>query len=114
MNVSEEAFLMANAEKRTAEERARLVSEQRSSGMTQKAWCAEHGIKWRTFRDWARLSNRGKAERAGSAGWIELPGRGHDSAAPMEVSAGLFTVLVKPGFGRGMLSDICRTLAGLC
>ena len=111
---------MARAEKRTAEERARLVSEQRSSGMTQKEWCGERGISLRTFRDWTRLPGLGKSERAGSSGWIELnagnalPGAGHDSAEPMEVSAGPFTVLVKPGFDRGMLSDICRALAGLC
>ena len=64
--------LMARAEKRTAEERARLVSEQRSSGMTQKAWCAGHGIRLRAFRDWARLQDRGKSGCARAAGWIGL------------------------------------------
>ena len=111
---------MARAEKRTAEERARLVSEQRSSGMTQKAWCAEHGIRLRTFRDWARLSNLWESGRACATGWIELnagkasPELGDDPAVPVEVSAGLFTVLVKPGFDRETLSGICKVLAGLC
>ncbi|MDR0615541.1 MAG: hypothetical protein LBG29_01935, partial [Synergistaceae bacterium] len=63
---------MARAEKRTAEEHVRLVSEQRSSGMRQKAWRGERGISLRTFRGWTRLPERGKSGRAGGSGCIGL------------------------------------------
>ena len=110
---------MVRTRNRSNKERVRLISEQRSSGKTQKAWCAERGIKLRTFRDWVYRLNRGKFESAGAVDWIELETRGVssnavDASTAIEVSAGLYAVRVKPGFDREMFSDICRILAELC
>jgi hypothetical protein len=95
-----------------------LISEQRSSGKTQKDWCAEHGIRLRTFRDWVYRSNPCKFKSAGTVNWIELDTGNVSSEKSMftaiEVSAGLYTVSVKPGFDHVMFSDICRILAELC
>ena len=109
---------MGRAKNRSDEERVRLISEQRSSGKTQQEWCAEHGIKLRTFCDWVRWSNRGKFESTDRVNWIE-PDAGRvssetDSVSAIEVSAGLYTVSVKPGFDRVTFLDICRILAELC
>lgn len=35
-------------------ERAELVSECRGSGMTVKAWCAEHGVTYSRYYRWQR------------------------------------------------------------
>jgi hypothetical protein len=52
---------MSREEERTSAEWSRLVSEQRSSGETQKVWRSERGISLRTFRDWARKLKRKEA-----------------------------------------------------
>ena len=109
---------MGRAKNRSGEERVRLISEQRSSGKTQQAWCEEMSIKLRTFRGWVHWSNRGKFESTDTVNWIE-PDTGRvsseaGSVSAIEVSAGLYTVSVKPGFDRVTFSDICRILAELC
>jgi hypothetical protein len=107
--------------RRTPHGCARLISEQQSSGKTQKDWCAEYGIRLRTFRDWVYRSKRGEFESVGVVDWVELnegnvvlPDACHVSGEALEVSAGLYTVRVKPGFDRVMMSDIFRILAELC
>lgn len=109
---------MGRSRNRSEEERARLISEQRSSGKTQKAWCAEQGIKLKTFRGWVSHSSRGRFESADTVNWMELEtgkvSREAGSASAIEVTAGLYTVRVKSGFDREMFSDICRMLGELC
>jgi transposase-like protein len=36
----------------SAEQRAAIISDYRSSGLTQKAFALRHGIKFTTFRNW--------------------------------------------------------------
>jgi hypothetical protein len=104
---------------RTTEERVRLVAEQHMSGKTRKAWCEERGINIRTFSNWVRKSRDGTDDTS-TVDWVEL---NSDSASPesdcvrasdIEISAGPYTIRVKPGFDSRMLSDICRTLCELC
>ena len=42
------------------------------------------------------------------------PGLGSVSNEAIEILVGAYTIRVKPGFDGVALSDICRTLAGLC
>lgn len=111
---------MGRACRRTAKERARLVAEQHSSGKTQTAWCEEHGISTKTLRRWTLGVEGEDAESNRAADWLELngcdpaPGLGSVSNEAIEILVGAYTVCVKPGFDGVTLSDICRTLAGLC
>lgn len=116
---------MRRAKERTSLEWSRLVSEQRLSGHTQKAWCGERGISLRTFRDWVYKPQR---EEAGSAAvgnpaavnLVELKDAGalskkvSSSARFIEVSIGRCVVVVRPGFDSKLFSVVCGLLGELC
>jgi hypothetical protein len=101
-------------------ERARLVAEQHSSGKTQIAWCAEHGISTKTFRRWVQDIKGEEVKGKSAVNWVEL--NSCDSAhglisvsdAAIEISVGAYTVHVKPGFDRETMSDVCRMLGEIC
>jgi hypothetical protein len=109
---------MGRAKGKTSAEWSRLISEQRSSGETQKAWCTARGISLRTFRDWAYMLKR---EEAGTAvDWLELenqdalPGRCPPPSGFIEIFIGPCTVRVTPGFDRALFADVCKSLGELC
>jgi hypothetical protein len=101
-------------------ERARLVAEQQSSGKTQIAWCEEHGISTKTFRRWVLGMKEREVYSNCAADWLEVNAGNassdvcHVSGETIEVSAGLYTVRVRPGFDRVMFSDICGILGEIC
>jgi hypothetical protein len=101
-------------------ERAELVAEQRSSGKTQIAWCAEHGINTKTFRRWEQSIKGGEAEGNRAVNWVELNGCNSASGlisvsdTVIEILVGAYTVRVKPGFDRETMSDVCRMLGEIC
>jgi hypothetical protein len=111
---------MEKSKRRSEEERVRLVSEQRSSGKTQKTWCAEHGINLRMFRDWLNRSKRGEFDNQNRVDWVEageenMPAVAGSIPVPtIEVEIGSYTVKVMPGFDLGTFSSVCRTLGKLC
>lgn len=111
---------MGRAYRRTVMERARLVAEQHSSGKTQIAWCADHGISTKTFRRWERGIKGEEVEGNCAVNWIELNGCNSTHGlisvpdTVIEVLVGAYTVRVKPGFDRETMSDVCRMLGEIC
>jgi hypothetical protein len=109
---------MKRAKGRTTAEWSRLISEQRSSGETQKVWCDERGVSLRTFRDWVYKLKR--EEIGGAVQWVELKGqealleKEPASTGFIEVFIGSCSVRVKPGFDRALFVEVCESLSGLC
>jgi hypothetical protein len=99
----------------TANERAGLAAEQRSSGKTQIVWCEDHGISIRTFSRWALGAQGREIEDNRAVDWVKLNGFNSTlslssvSDAVIEISVGAYTVRVKPGFDRETMSDISRS-----
>jgi hypothetical protein len=111
---------MGRIRRHTANERAGLVAEQRSSGKTQIAWCEDHGISIRTFSRWALGVKGREIEDNRAVDWVELngfnstPSLSSVSNAVIEILVGAYTVRVKPGFDRETMSDVCRMLVEIC
>lgn len=56
----------------SAERRASLVREYRSSGQTQKQFAGRHGIKWTTFRNWLYPRSAAKPRRTAAVAFQEV------------------------------------------
>jgi hypothetical protein len=116
---------MRRAKARASAEWSRLVSEQRSSGQTQKAWCSERGVSLRTFRDWVyklklEESGSGTVGEPAAVNWVELKdvdAVSEKRSSPtgfIEVFIGSCVVRVRPDFDRALLYGVCRLLSELC
>jgi hypothetical protein len=112
--------MIEEVQKRSDEECARLVTEQRSSGKTQKVWCEENGVKLRTFRNWIYKSNRNSLENTGTVGWISVLRDDSRSLTnsrqcpPLEVKIGRYIITVHPNFNKAAFLEVCRALDGIC
>ena len=63
------------AQRKTRDEQYQLVLECRQSGLSDYAWCQEHGIKTNTFYNWVK--------RLRKAGSYDIPApAGRDTYAP--------------------------------
>ena len=90
----------------TKEEKAALVREQASSGLTQSQFCAERSISPKSFRQWKyvlRLADLGKPA------FVELVGKSCPSK-PLVVVAGRFRVEVPADFDGVHLASLLRSL----
>lgn len=116
---------MRRAKVKTTDEWLRLVSEQRLSGQTQKAWCKERGISLRAFRDWMYKLKREEGDSAtvgdpAAVNWVELKDvgdlseKGSSHVGFIEVFIGSCVVVVRPNFDSVLFSDVCRLLSGIC
>jgi hypothetical protein len=100
--------------RRTHEEWARLVKEMLASGKTQKAWCAENGIKLRSMRDWLYSQ-----KHAQSSGWVKVEPKTPflqtqpNAAEPFEIRIGACSVKVSSGFDKTLFTEVCRALLSL-
>jgi transposase-like protein len=56
----------------SAERRAALVGEFRSSGETQKRFAGRHGIKWTTFRNWLYARSPAKPRGTSAVAFQEV------------------------------------------
>jgi len=61
--------------RRSPAEWQEIITQQRSSGLSQAAFCEQQGLALSTFARWKqRLATQEPAERGGEGTWIELPG----------------------------------------
>lgn len=86
------------------------------SGLTAKAFAAEHGLNESTLRYNARLLRRAQpsVERAAEAGALKLARvevvRSHPVDTPIELEFGGARVVVRRGFDRETLSELLDLL----
>jgi len=109
--------------KRTTAEGEALITEQRTSGQTQAAWCAAKGVNLHTLRDRSSRLNRmgreqeskpGKAAPV-SAGWMEvMPGNSMETPFGIRIEHGGFTVTVTTGFDAELLTEVLRAVSRVC
>jgi len=109
--------------KRTTAEWEALITEQRTSGQTQAAWCAAKGVNLHTLRDRSSRLNRmgreqeskpGKAVPA-TVGWMEItPGNSIEITSGIRIEHGGFTVTVTSGFDAGLLTEVLRAVSRVC
>ena len=60
--------------RRSHEEWQRLITEQQQSGLSQRAFCREHGLALSSFRNWKqRLAATHPVPETGGGEWLELP-----------------------------------------
>lgn len=61
-------------QRRSREEWQRLIAEQRQSGLSQQAFCRDHGLVLATFCNWKRrLAETDFADTPDKSDWLELP-----------------------------------------
>ena len=73
----------------SAEQRAALVREFRSSNETQQAFARRHRIRWTTFRNWLYGPARRAEARERWPGFQEIPIAPRNGAAPWGVEISL-------------------------
>ena len=90
----------------TKEEKAALIREQASSGLTQANFCAAKSISPKSFRQWKyaqRLADHGKPA------FVELVAK-PSPAMPLVIVAGRFRIEVPAGFDKAHLSLLLQSL----
>jgi len=92
------------------------VTEFRASGQSAPKWCAAHDLKPHQLWYWVRKLKPTEAGLASSPIWlpIEVAEQPSDPESSLLIRIGQASVEVKPGFNPDLLSDVVRTLAGLC
>lgn len=83
-----------------------------ASGLSQRAWCREHGLKQERLSYWLRKF-RAEASAKPNGRWLQL-----DSLAPsasgVSLRIGGLTLEVQRGFDPQVLADVISSLMNLC
>ena len=92
------------------------VTAFKASGQTAPKWCLAHDLKLHQLRYWLRKYESKKAAVTPSSKWmpIEVAEQSNDPKSSLLIRIGQADVEVKLGFNPVLLSDVVRTLAGLC
>lgn len=80
------------------------ITRYRASGMTQMAYCEEHGIKKATFAYW--LKRQREAQRTESGGFVRVTPSGVDNALEIQFVNGVvvrFNTLVDARYIRELI-----------
>ncbi|QNU65560.1 hypothetical protein EHE19_005560 [Ruminiclostridium herbifermentans] len=104
--------------KRTNEEWIKLYEQQRMSGQTLKAWCAENNINLSTMSDKiSRLKKAGLLSEQNSrrnrktkveTKWAEVTSLATDTEIQVEING--FTVIVPVDFNEAAFIRVCKVL----
>jgi len=113
-----------NRTKRNRAEWLELALQQRASGLTMKAWCAENGINIYTMADrLTRLRKDGLLEKAKTVRkvrpnpepkWVEISSHPPQPMVEICVKIGSCEIVVPPGFDEGSFARVCKVLVSLC
>jgi hypothetical protein len=91
---------------------AKRVEAFLASGLSQRAWCREHGLKQERLSYWLRKF-RAEASAKHNGRWLQL-----DSLAPsgsgVSLRIGGLTLEVQRGFDPQVLADVISSLMNLC
>jgi hypothetical protein len=89
-----------------------LISEQRSSGISQEAWCRERSLSFNTFCNWRTRLNKQKADTGGWASVsLDLAATPRNS---ITVRVGAATIDLTSGFDPQLLRDVVSALEPRC
>jgi len=87
----------------------------KTSGLSRKAYCAEHGLNKHTMDSWCQKLNPSLKRNSdgNKAAWIPLQ-VSDDGTTGIDLRIGKITIAVKPGFDRQLLTELLQTLAAAC
>lgn len=86
----------------------------RSSGLSRKAYCEKNQIKLTTLDYWRQKLSRSEENTSSTAnGWIPVR-ISEDERSGIDLRVGRFTLVVRPGFDRTLLTELLRTIGALC
>ena len=87
------------------------IQDFRTSGLSQKAWCEEHGLQVGQLGYWLRKSKTQASSSNGrwlSLDTIALPGSG------ISLRIGSMVLEIERGFDQEVLADVVRSLMAVC
>lgn len=83
-----------------------------ASDLSQRAWCAQHGLKAHQLSYW--LSKRNRSNNISSANkWVSLESAASEDAN-IVVQVGELKVAVTEGFDQRVLADVLRVCLSIC
>ena len=101
----------------TEAEWERLISEQQSSGQSQRTWCAHKGISHHTFSDRIRRMRHKEQSNDQAQQWVTVQGVAEPEAPnanPIQIELGSFRVIVPDSFNEVALLRVCKALVEIC
>ena len=100
--------------RRTREEIEELIGEYRKSGLTQRAFAEQRGLRYSTFTGWLRKRRRRDAEAPDSY-WVELPTLNNSLRADycLEWPGGV-KLHVGRGFDEREVRQLAQTIGETC
>jgi transposase-like protein len=93
------------------------VEAYKASGQSTAKWCDAHQINRRHLWYWLRkYKETTQQQKPSSPQWasVEVAPTPLEPSKTLQVKIGAASIEVKPGFNRALLSDVVRTLQGLC
>jgi transposase-like protein len=100
------------------EEKERILSNYRSSGKSQKAWCEENGMNLHTLRNWCRSRSRSKTVNASQqtkeAEWVEIPLKISTPVSKnIQIEKDAFIITVSEDYNKELLLSVLKTMSKL-
>lgn len=90
----------------------------KTSGQTQTAFCADHGLHLKQFSYWLRkYKTIEQPMQVNPSGWMALEAKEHvdyPQGNSIDIRIGQAIVEVKLGFDQKLLLDVMKTLRALC
>jgi hypothetical protein len=93
------------------------ISEFKTSGQSQAAWCREKNINQRTFNYWYRKLKNTSSSEENTTNWLSMKLERrfeHPEASAINIKLGNAIIETKPEFNTEHLLKIIRTLSSLC
>jgi len=101
--------------KRTPAEWETIMSAQRASGQSQKAWCEANGVSYHTFLDRTWRMRRQEEKKPKLQQWVGVQEASKvQTTDAIRIEMGSFCVLVSEEFNESALLRVCKTLLHLC
>ena len=108
MSPSEDRFILWN----------RLLTEQKSSGLSVSSWCQERSISVNTFSYWRKRLHKPATAPAehkpAPAGWVAVRADHSSPAGSLTLRIGSVSLDVATGFDRQLLRDVLGVLEARC
>lgn len=91
---------------------AERVQDFLASGLSQRAWCREQGLRPNQLGYWLRKLEA-ETKPAQSGRWVRLYSVGH-SGSGVVLRIGTVVLEIQRGFDQEVLVDVIRSLIGIC